>query len=276
MTTETTRRRKAPEWDIRSKARKEWLDELVGCLGGKGPYAPDPEALEKTKEHCCLLIEIGSGTWTMGALFEVARGFYAGYLLATQPEKYRAWYNGDRMKKYTAEEAKRIWLISDTHFDHTNIIRYCDRPFYSVQVMNQVLLRNWNGTVAPGGVVYFVGDMTFGKHHRKAGYWLRLLNGKKIFIRGSHDRRSEIVGDSVLKVADMETIQVEGVPFLLIHDPFSPAVNGWDGWIIHGHIHNLPNYKRPFIDGRMINVNVETTGYKPISLYEIWEIVRSA
>jgi len=82
------RRRKPPEWGIKDKAREEWLDELVGCLGP----SPDPEALEKTKEHCRVMIRAGRGSWTMGALFKVARGFYAGYLLATKPERYKAKY----------------------------------------------------------------------------------------------------------------------------------------------------------------------------------------
>jgi len=91
MVTGAARRRKPLEWDIPSKAREEWLDELVGCLGPDS----DPEALEKTKEHCRLMIRAGSGTWTMGALFEVARGFYAGYLLAIKPERYKAKYEDD-------------------------------------------------------------------------------------------------------------------------------------------------------------------------------------
>lgn len=89
MVTETRRKGKPPEWGIRDKAREEWVDELVGCLGGD----LDPETLEKTKEHCRLIIKCGSGAWAMGALFEGARGFYAGYLLATKPEKYRARYS---------------------------------------------------------------------------------------------------------------------------------------------------------------------------------------
>jgi calcineurin-like phosphoesterase family protein len=175
------------------------------------------------------------------------------------------------MERYTAEEAKRIWLISDTHFDHANIIRYCGRPFDSVEIMNRTMLDNWNNTVAPDNLVYFLGDMTFGRNHREAGYWLSRLNGRKIFVRGSHDWREEINGDNILKVVDIETIQVEGVSFLLIHDAFSPAVNSWDGWIIHGHTHN---HTPSLNNGRRINVSVEVIGYKPVSLYKILATIR--
>ena len=174
------------------------------------------------------------------------------------------------MEQYIIEEAKEVWLISDTHFDHANIIRYCDRPFNSAQAMNQAMLSNWNSVIAPNDLVYFLGDMSCGRYSRKASFWLRYLTGRKVFIRGSHDK--EIRGDSVLKVVDKEIIQVEDVTFLLIHNAFSPAVDGWNGWIIHGHSHN----NRPFLDGTKINVCVEVTDYRPVSLHEIFQKVKSA
>ncbi len=45
------------------------------------------------------------------------------------------------MIKYSLDEAEKVWLIGDTHFDHTNIIKYCSRPFASTEDMNEYLLR---------------------------------------------------------------------------------------------------------------------------------------
>jgi calcineurin-like phosphoesterase family protein len=75
---------------------------------------------------------------------------------------------------------KSIYLISDTHFDHQNIIKYCHRPFRDVRQMNKAMMRNWNNTVKARDTVYFLGDWTYGRRHKPAKYWRRGLKGHKI------------------------------------------------------------------------------------------------
>ena len=54
------------------------------------------------------------------------------------------------------------WVVSDTHFNHANIIQYCDRPFADVEQMNKELIKRWNNTVAKDDIVYQLGDFAFG------------------------------------------------------------------------------------------------------------------
>jgi calcineurin-like phosphoesterase family protein len=48
------------------------------------------------------------------------------------------------------------WFIADTHFSHTNIIRYAKRPFVTVEEMDHCLITNWNDCVSAEDQVYFL------------------------------------------------------------------------------------------------------------------------
>lgn len=166
-------------------------------------------------------------------------------------------------------QGQKIYLISDTHFDHSNIIDYCNRPFRrpnksrDVESMNRTIVSNWNRTVGQNDIVFFLGDLVYGRGSKSPGYWLSRLNGWKIMIRGSHDSR-------IRGTRNIYVLNHNGMRFMLVHDP--NYVKNWNGWIIHGHKHtddrgNCPN-RYPFINGhnKTINVNVELVGYRPVNL----------
>lgn len=159
------------------------------------------------------------------------------------------------------DKQKSIYLISDLHLDHSNIIRYCARPFVSSNVdeMNKILIDNWNNTVG-NNVIYFLGDLSFGKGARSANYWLERLKGKIHFIRGAHD--TDVGGSK-----EYEVLKYGRYKFLLLHDPDS-LPNRWNHWVIHGHKHNNDVKNYPFINGdrKTINVSPELVNYRPVSL----------
>lgn len=152
-----------------------------------------------------------------------------------------------------------IYLTSDHHFGHENIIRYADRPFSSADEMDAELQSRWNETVTDDDVVYHLGDLCVSSHE----YWLRQLNGSLVLLRGNHDRiRPDEAGFPVMDQAKVRA--PNGLELTLRHYP-----KPWsgDGWLIHGHSHA----SRPAIDleSKRASVCVELTGYRPISLTTI-------
>ncbi len=165
---------------------------------------------------------------------------------------------------------RKIFLISDLHLDHKNIIKYCHRPFRSVKQMNRTIVRNWNRTVSKSDFVYFLGDMSFGRGSRPASYWLKKLNGRIHFIEGSHDRTGFIPDENF----SWSTIY-KGYHFLLIHNPYDGfRKRGRGVWIIHGHKHNNDMKNFPFINGKRktINVSVELLNYKPLLIDDLLKL----
>lgn len=157
------------------------------------------------------------------------------------------------------------WFISDTHFGHANIIRYCSRPYSSVDQMDAALVANWNSRVAWDDEVYVVGDFAFGPLERVVSYLAR-LRGRKHLIRGNHDP------DAVAHLQDWETsrdiaeIRVDGVRVVLCHYAMRvwPGI-GKGGLMLYGHSHGaLPGWRQS------CDVGVDAGwGYAPVTLREI-------
>jgi len=157
----------------------------------------------------------------------------------------------------------RIFVISDLHLGHYNIIRYCNRPFNSLNDMNNTLINNWNSTISKHDTVYFLGDLAYGKNS-STDYWLKRLNGNIIFFRGNHDASDNI------RFIDSKIVTFESTKFFLTHNPADVPSN-WNGWIIHGHAHNnmpMINYQN-----KSINVSVEVTNYKPVDIRTILRLI---
>lgn len=156
------------------------------------------------------------------------------------------------------------YLISDLHLDHDNIIDYCDRPFGSVEEMNETLVEHWNDSIDPGDEVLYGGDLTIRSSAAALLDWLDELNGEIVFLLGNHD-------DTVLEKLDRVQFVNEfkfkhrGVPFHAVHDPADGPSNP-KGWLLYGHHHNNWPDQFPFVDHdtRRVNFSVELLDYQPL------------
>ena len=81
--------------------------------------------------------------------------------------------------------AKNVYFTSDTHFGHSNIMRFCQRPFSDVTDMNNCLIENWNNKVGKDDIIFHLGDFAMGGSNLWNGI-LERLNGHKILILGNH------------------------------------------------------------------------------------------
>lgn len=146
---------------------------------------------------------------------------------------------------------RKIFIISDTHFNHANIIRYCNRPFKSVEEMNNTMIKNWNRVVSDQDIVYHLGDVWMTGNPEL----LYNLKGRKRLIVGNHDElKNPILHKVFQKISMWRMFPEYGV--LLTHVPVhesslyrgatSNEKNPSQLINIHGHIHDNPSPKGPY------------------------------
>lgn len=63
------------------------------------------------------------------------------------------------------------FYIADTHFGHKNILHYDNRPFFTVEEMNNQLADNWQMRVTPNDMVYILGDFCWGSQRDWEDIW---------------------------------------------------------------------------------------------------------
>lgn len=168
-------------------------------------------------------------------------------------------------KKRTLSKS-RVFVTSDLHLNHGNIIKYCARPFLNVNDMNKTLIKNWNSVVGEKDKVYFLGDLAFHTYDEDTKYWLSKLNGRITRLWGNHDK-DEILPRHLI-------LNYKGKKFYLCHFP-EEVPKSWKGWAICGHNHNNDIEKYPFIDkiNKRINVSIELTNYRPVNMDDIVRII---
>lgn len=167
-----------------------------------------------------------------------------------------------------------IHFVSDTHWGHANIIKYSNRPFNSVEEMNEALIQNWNERVGQYDIVYHLGDFAF-LPYDALKRTARRLNGTKHLILGNHDKTIIQSQNDLLSSGTFASIQnyVElrhaGEFFCLFHYGQRVWNKSHRGSIhLYGHSHgSLP----PF--GKSVDVGVDckeiTADYRPVSVDEV-------
>ena len=190
-----------------------------------------------------------------------------------------------------------IFFTSDLHFNHANVIKYCSRPFKSVEEMNEQLILRWNSVVGPDDTVYCLGDISLA--FKPIETISPRLMGNKLLVPGNHDfchsyhkksrnqanreewkKKYEELGWTILP--EQTTLDIPGVAtinmchhpyYVLDGDAYDDKYDRWrpkdDGrWLVCGHVHE----KWKVVD-KMINVGVDQWDFKPVPITEIGKII---
>lgn len=201
---------------------------------------------------------------------------------------------------------ERFWT-SDLHLGHARICELAQRPFDSVEEMNEALIERWNAVVHPHDEVLILGDLVMGRFAETIQLVPR-LNGRKSLLPGNHDRVHPAYGDDrdrrAHRVARWEAMYYEaglrilmpvevrslsnGIPVVLCHFPYDADDLGrseYDAhrvideglWLLHGHTHGrgLPPAERNPLNGRQIDVGVDLWDYMPVHEDQLAELIEA-
>ena len=176
----------------------------------------------------------------------------------------------------------RYWFSADYHLGHKNIIKYCNRPFKSLEHMNETIIRNHNARVKPDDVLIHVGDFCFNNTSSERGEGIRIstqeweskLNGKIIHIKGNHDKNN-----GTKTIIQGMLIQFMRHYVWCVHKP--QHYNKKYDINFVGHIHNNWEFKLKddyifdkdnkimILESDLINVGVDVNRFMPVSFEEL-------
>ena len=186
-----------------------------------------------------------------------------------------------------------MFLISDTHLDHENIIKYCGRPFSSLEQMDRTIIENWNKRVSNDDIVLFGGDVAMAREEVAFEY-ANQLHGTLVSLIGNHDD------------FDVDSAPFEAANYLRFVYPHSGTTcqfyyshypghyaeqtnrdddriqpqyaippDDFRGVNLHGHVHNNDTEQFPLYNPHenTVNLSAELLGYAPLKLSELIEII---
>lgn len=178
-----------------------------------------------------------------------------------------------------------VYITSDLHFHHRNVIKYCNRPFDSIEEMNKAMIDQWNSKVNDDDDIIFVGDLFF-CNMTKAKEILDQLKGNIHVVWGNHDdvlrisKKQIKMGYRPVKKEfepyftshqDYLELNYKDHMFVISHFPMLSWHQQHRGSImLHGHCHgSLPNDETKLI----MDVGIDNTSFKIWNLDEIITIM---
>ena len=161
-----------------------------------------------------------------------------------------------------------IFFTSDTHFGHKNIIKFCNRPYVTVEEMDEDLIKHWNDRVGKHDTIYHLGDFTFYRNENQQRRIIDRLNGNIKLLLGNHDEDLVYLPPRITICDTVTGVKIDHYSLQLCHYPLLEWDGAFRGAIhLHGHSHNL----WPQTKYRRLDVGVDGHKMDPWSFEEIRE-----
>jgi calcineurin-like phosphoesterase family protein len=159
------------------------------------------------------------------------------------------------------------WFTSDFHLGHRNIIRYCSRPFASVEEMDAAILANLNKLVGANDVLYFLGDFCLGGPDQARQYRDRIVCRNIHVVEGNHDAALRNLTGAFSSLNQLVEVGVRRQRIVLCHYAMRVWHHSGRGvWHLYGHSHgNLPDDPAAL----SLDVGVDSHGFQPWHFDEI-------
>ena len=186
------------------------------------------------------------------------------------------------LSSYGADKTEDVFFTSDTHFNHKNIIRYCNRPWNSgkdangqlivsddnVNEMNEAIISSWNKVVQPNALVWHLGDFALGDRSKIPEIVAR-LNGRINLVLGNHDHKDvkHFLNAGFNRVYDHPVLINKFV--ILTHEPLEFLNVNCPFFQIFGHVHDSEHYQTWSKTGAC--VCVERHDYAPVPWTKIYD-----
>ena len=157
------------------------------------------------------------------------------------------------------------FFTADEHYGHKNIIKYCNRPFSSAEEMDDLLIENHNSVVSENDITIHAGDFSI-RTNKDEVYqrYIEKLNGRHIFLRGSHDKWLPRHHD--LSIFEKN---IEGQHIVICHYALRVwSRSHYNSWQLYGHSHG-----KLAPQGKQWDVGVDNNNYFPVSFDQIQEIM---
>jgi len=164
-----------------------------------------------------------------------------------------------------------ILFSADQHYNHKNIIKYCKRPFKTVEEMNETMIANHNSIVSKNDLIYYLGDFALGNDINSCKKILERLNGRKMLIKGSHDKTVLQCSEYFEKISSLMEINIDGIPITLCHYCMRVwSKSHYNSFMLYAHSHGTLN---PI--GKSEDVGVDNNNFYPVSWNKIKEIMKN-